>query len=192
MMMTCASLAAFGGGETRGAGGGPVFDEPTPPGISASDVSNARSFILSVNDRRDTSGLSILPRGTATYSGEAVSRAISNVHILNSNTPVGRLSDQLKINETLDDETKQMKSRLSGQLTGGMRDGEQGDPNVSGTLNCRNQDTRIVTSISNSVPFLPPISITSDDEATGIAGSFNGSINGSETGTFSGTWAVSE
>lgn len=214
-------LAACGG--AGGEDGGPVFDEPTPPSISTTTVANARSFISSVNARRDTPSLSILPSGTATYAGEAVTNLsvdgessvngligdvqlsvqllgagdsvtgiISNLHTLNGDTPIERLSGQLNVSGTLDDGTKQMTSNVSGQLNGVLGDGERGDLNFSGSMNGRTQDTQIVTSIPNPLPFLPPIPITTYDEATGIAGAISGSFSGSESGTFSGTWAVSE
>lgn len=217
------ALAACGGG---GDGGGepPVVDTPTPPNIDAGDVSSARSFISGVNNRRDTPALSILPTGTATYSGEMVTGltingedsvdgligdvsltaelfgagddvtgTITNLHTLDGNTPVERLSGQLTISGELDDGTKQMTSTINGQLNGVVGDGERGDLNVAGSMNGRTQDTARVITIPNPIPGGSPIPITTVyDEATGIYGSANGSITGSESGSFSGTWAVSE
>jgi len=218
-----AGLAACGGGSTgggNGGGGGTIIeepDEPTPPSISASTVANARSFIGAVSARRDTPALSILPGGTATYTGEMttgltvngepsvngligdvsmtaqlfgagdqVTGRISNVHTLAGNTPVERLGGSLNINGTLQDGSKVMSSRVTGQLSGVLGDGERGAIDVTGNMTGTTQDTRIETPI----PLLPPI--VTYDEATGLAGTVSGSLAGSETGTFSGSWAVSE
>ncbi len=219
LLATLGTLAACGGAGTVE----PGVDEPTPPTITSSNVASARSFITGVNNRRDTPTTSILPGGTATYTGEMVTGltingedsvdgligdvsltaqlflagddvtgTITNLHTLDGNTPVERLSGQLTISGELDDGTKQMTSTISGQLNGVVGDGVRGDMNIAGTMNGRTQDTEIVTSIPNPIPFLPPISVTTYDEATGIYGNASGSITGSETGSFSGTWAVSE
>lgn len=223
LLATLGTLAACGGGGGDGGGQPPVVDTPTTPSITSGNVASARSFITSVSARRDTPNLSILPGGTATYTGEMVTGltingedsvdgligdvrltaelfaagddvngTITNLHTLDGNTPIEQLSGQLTITGELDDGTKQMTSTISGQLNGVVGDGVRGDMTIAGTMNGRTQDTKIVTSVPNPIPILPPITVTTYDEATGIYGNASGSITGSESGSFSGTWAVSE
>ncbi|MEL6639828.1 MAG: hypothetical protein AAFP98_00715 [Pseudomonadota bacterium] len=149
---------------------------------------------LSINGESSVDGLIGDVRLTAQLfgAGDRVTGTVTNIHTLDGNNPVERLSGQLAIEGTLEDGSKEMTSSLTGQLTGVVGDGEAGALDITGVMNGHTQDTAVVNSIPNPIPLLPPISVTTYDEATGIFGSTSGNINGSETGTFSGTWAVSE
>ncbi len=126
-------------------------------------------------------------------AGDDVTGTITNLHTLDGNTPVERLTGQLAISGDLDDDTKLMTSTISGQLNGVVGDGVRGNMNIAGTMNGRTQDTRNDVTIPNPIPGGAPIVInTTYDVATGIYGNASGSITGSESGSFSGTWAVSE
>lgn len=222
LITTLGTLAACGGGGTGGDGGpvvdeptAPNISETTVRNAAAfiNRVDNRRdtpdvAFLptgtatytgemivgMTLNGVDSVDGMIGDVRLTAELfsAGDEVSGTITNIHTLNGDDPVELLSGQLAFNGELDDVTKEMTSTLSGQLNGVLGDGERGDLNISGSMTGHTQDTEIVTTIPNPLPFQPPIEITTYDVATGIYGRASGGITGSESGSFSGTWAVSE
>lgn len=221
MMMAAAvaamTLSACGGAGTDpivqpGPGPGPIVDTPLTPNITDSNVIASETFISRIEARTDTGVLAGLPRGSANYSGravtdfsvsgqpevdglygaismtaqlnggDAVTGRITNLHTLDGSRPVERLSGAMDINGELADISKNMSATLTGTVTGVFGDGESSAMAVSGSMS---GDLKAVQTGTNIIGF--PIY----DEASGMAGEMSGTmIGGGQTARFDGDWAV--
>ena len=213
ILLMGATLSACGG-----AGSGDPTDDPvrpTNPTISAADVRSAYSLIDSIRARRSTPGTTILPTGTASYSGKAltdltidgyddVDGLVGDIQLtadlfLSGDDVSGTITNI----HTLDGQTP--IERLGGTLTisGSLNDGDKRmNAALSGELDgVLGGDERGTVTVTGSMSGLtqdtrtgtvPLIGTPIYDIATGIAGGISGDFSGDATGAFDGDWAVSE
>lgn len=210
-----ASVSACGGS----GGGDTMIDDPvvgTSPIISAADVRAASDLIDDIDGRRNTPTTSVLPTGTAKFTGQAV----GGLEVFGYNGVDGLIGDveltadllfagddvegTISNIHTLNGETP--VERLGGTLniSGDLDDGtKRMTATLSGDLDgVFGGDERGTVSLSNGniggrtqdtrTGSIPIIGTPIYDTATGIAGTFSGEFSGDAEGEFSGDWAVTE
>lgn len=189
----------------------PTGDTPLAPSIGDATVITGRSNLNRINGMRDTQALAILPSGTATFNGraitslavsgdpsidgmygsmnmraelrggDAVTGSITNLHTLTGNRPVEKLTGQIGINGTLADGSKNIAANLTGTVGGVFGDGEASNLRVSGTMAGDLKREQTGTNI---------IGLPTYNDAAGAAGTIQGRFSGDQAATFSGDWAV--
>ncbi|SEW16501.1 hypothetical protein SAMN04488515_1357 [Cognatiyoonia koreensis] len=112
-------------------------------------------------------------------AGDDVSGTVTNIHVLNRESPVQKLGGELTVDGTLDDGTKRISATMNGDLQGVFTDGEREIISVDGSML---GSTRDKYTGRNALGF------NTYDVAAGVSGTTSGTISGGETGSFTGTF----